>query len=71
MAKITIPITIDFEGIKDIENADIVKVVRCKDCKHRPEHLDSETICPCVKGETWYSWFPEDDWFCADGESKE
>ena len=63
---------------------DAVPVVRCKDCKHRPKEPDSETYesgfdlefpegskCPCrCSGDKWYSWYPEDDWFCADGDRK-
>lgn len=60
-------------------------VVRCKDCKHRPKKPDWETYesgfdlefpegskCPCrCCGDEWYSWYPEDNWFCADGERKD
>ena len=58
------------------------EIVRCKDCKHRPKEPDWETYvsgfdlefpegskCPCYcYSDEWYSWYPEDDWFCADGE---
>lgn len=61
------------------------ELVRCKDCKHRPKKPNWETYesgfdiefpegskCPCYcSGDEWYSWYPEDDWFCADGERKE
>ena len=43
--------------IKDMPSADVVEVVRCKDCKKQNDcglYVDSE---------------PE--WFCADGERKE
>ena len=60
------------------------KIVRCKDCKHRPKEPNLETYesgfdlefpegskCPCrCCGDGWYSWYPEDDWFCANGERK-
>ena len=63
-------------------NGKITEVVRCKDCKHRPKEPNFETYesgfdlefpegskCPCrCCGDEWYSWYPEDDWFCADGE---
>ena len=60
---------------------DMVQVVRCKDCKHRPikpndyengfdlEFPDGK--CPCQCDDGWYSWYPKDDWFCADGERAE
>jgi hypothetical protein len=54
-------------------------VVLCKDCKHRPikpndyengfdlEFPDNK--CPCQNGDDgWYSWYPADNWYCADGE---
>ena len=61
---------------------DAVPVVRCRDCKHRPKEPDWKTYesgfdlefpegskCPCrCCGDEWYSWYPEDDWYCADGE---
>ena len=56
-------------------------VVRCKDCKHRPIMPDDHTNgfdlefpdgkCPCQCDDGWYSWYPSDDWFCADGERAE
>lgn len=46
------------------------EVVRCKDCKHR-ENRSWDSPCPCVCADSWYSWKPEDDWFCANGERRE
>ena len=55
-------------------------VVRCKDCKHRPtKNLELEQIlefpdgvCPCQNpDDDYYSWYPADDWYCADGEPKD
>ena len=32
----------------------------------------TEWKCPCqVYDDEYYSWFPKDDWFCADGERRE
>ena len=61
------------------------QIVRCKDCKHRPKEPNWETYesgfdiefpegskCPCrCSNDEWYSWYPEDNWFCADGERRE
>lgn len=55
------------------------EIIRCKDCKHRP--LDGEDtqgsgiefpdeICPCQCEDFWYSWRPDDDWFCAYAERR-
>ena len=58
-------------------------IVRCKDCKHRPYNVDLEkyesgfdldfpdNVCPCQNSEDgWYSYCPDDDWFCPRGERK-
>ena len=57
------------------------ELVRCKDCKHRPimpkDHTDGfdlefpDNKCPCQCDDGWYSWYPEDNWFCANGERKD
>ena len=63
---------------------EVAPIVRCKDCKHRPkvvEEKDSvgvmetyyefpdDSKCPCQNtNDQYYSWCPDDDWFCADGE---
>ena len=60
-------------------------VVRCKDCKHRPElklysdmhgnytavEFPDGSKCPCQCEDFFYSWYPKDDWFCANGERKD
>lgn len=61
-----------------IKNGKLVWVVRCKDCKHRPTKdivglLDfpDNDVCPCQNSDdSWYSWYPADNWFCANGERK-
>ena len=58
---------------------DVEPVIRCKDCKHRPKGTGAnhdlkfpDYVCPCqCVDDYWYSWMPNDDWFCADGERKE
>ena len=62
---------------------DLVAVVRCKDCKHRPEepeggantgfdYIFPDNVCPCkCDGDEWYSWRPSDNWFCPKGERKD
>ena len=73
------------QTISDIKNAptiDALPVVRCRDCKHRPiptkpsfhggEWLDfPDSVCPCQCEDMWYSWNPDGDWFCGNGERKE
>ena len=48
--------------------ANVVPVVRCKDCKHRdPE----DKKCDCGGLEHAHLFPVADDWFCADGERKD
>ena len=62
------------------------QIVRCKECKHRPEVkkyvrfgreeeyyvFPEGSKCPCqCSGDDYYSYCPDDNWFCADGEPKE
>lgn len=67
-----------------IDNAptvDAVPIVRCRDCKHKPtvpqgckSGFDIEfpdNVCPCQCDDKWYSWCPDDNWFCGSGEPKE
>ena len=54
------PLTIDLGD-------DVVKVVRCKDCKHYGRNLENDTYCSSVNGMT----DPEEDDFCSYGEPKE
>jgi hypothetical protein len=68
------------EQFKDVFK-DLTVVARCKDCKHRPikpndyengfdlEFPDNK--CPCQNGDDgWYSWYPADNWYCAEGERR-
>lgn len=61
--------------------ADVVEAVRCRDCKHRPIIIEEEEIdgfsyefpdykCPCRCEDGFFSWNPDDDWFCANGEKE-
>ena len=58
---------------------DMVRVVRCKDCKWRPHKEGKDLIfpkideiymgrCPCQCDDSYYSWMPDDNWFCGNGE---
>lgn len=64
--------------------ADVVEVVRCKDCIHRPSRIpgasdDHEGLnlefpddwCPMQCEDGWYNRMPGDDFFCGYGERKE
>ena len=53
-------------AINKIPSADVMKVVRCKDCRHRdPE----DHKCDCGQLERAGCVFPvDDDYFCAYGE---
>lgn len=71
MASSKLTLEINTESVKSwLEKADIVPVVRCKDCKHR--HDDG--YCE-VWGDAFYHWedFDEvpEDMFCGYGERRE
>ena len=75
------------EDVDEIERTYAYKkLVRCKDCRYRPEVkkikvfgrikeipvFPEDSICPaCNTSDSYYSWNPSDDWFCADGEPKD
>ena len=58
-----------------------LELVRCKDCKHCPTDPENkgvgpllvfpDEICPCQIDDDWYSWMPDDNWFCAEGERRD
>lgn len=50
MAEMSIPIIVDWESIKDyLKKADIVEVIRCKDCKkYFPKTEERDSYCPFV-----------------------
>ena len=56
------------KAIKNIPSAEVAKVVRCKDCRHRdPE----DHKCDCGQLERAGCVFPvNDDYFCAYGEMR-
>ncbi len=66
-----------------IDNAPSIDICLCKDCKHRPvkedvdgdnygfnliEPTEDDDRCPCLVDDGWYSWMPEDDFYCGYGE---
>ena len=63
MAKMSVPILVDWESIKDhLAKSDIVEVIRCKECKHK--HI-KENVWTCPFG------LPAGcDFYCGYGERK-
>ena len=51
--------------------ADVVEVVRCKDCKHRRDDEDFVRGHYCVKRPSNGGYFCEDDDFCSYGERRD
>lgn len=49
-------------------------IIHCKDCIHKPKRGFDQDIefpddkCPCQCEDYWYSWIPDDDWYCANRE---
>lgn len=65
---------------------EVQKLVRCKECKHRPIKEDpngsnrgfniiepnlNDDLCPCLVEDGFYSWLPHDNFYCGYGERKE
>ena len=72
MAKLTVPIIVKWDDIEeDLAKCNIVKVVRCKDCKFSMSGIDkyNERYILCQLHERSYG--TTDDGFCAWAERKE
>lgn len=68
-----------------IPAADVVEVVRCRECCYAPSGTDKgkelglglewpewmANKCPLMCEDGWYSHKPEPDWFCANGKRKD
>ena len=61
------------------------KIIRCKECKHRPvtnDNYDDDELdcgfniefpdykCPCQCEDAYYNRLPDDNWFCANAERR-
>ena len=75
---------INFEDLNNniLTIEEVVPIVRCKDCKHRPVDTSGHNYgpdllfpndykCPCKCADPYYSWMPKDDWFCANGKRRD
>ena len=59
-----------------IEDAPIIEIICCKDCKWRGKVLSDGSIewpddlykCPGRVDDPYYDWIPDDDFYCANGE---
>ena len=76
---------IRISDVMDVPAADVVEVVRCKDCIHAPLPGDCEgndlewpkvdgiyedCTCPHCCGDRWYSTRPDPDGFCEKGKRR-
>ena len=71
--------TCSVKGLFD--SAPSIDICFCKECKHRPIKEDADgadygfnliapneqELCPCLVEDGWYSWMPEDDFYCGYG----
>ena len=55
--------------IKNTPTADVVEVVRCKDCKYKGGNGYDEDVCWEI--EPQHGVYVSDNWYCADGERRE
>jgi len=54
--------------LANVQDADVVEVVRCKDCKHRRGDGFCKKYQRNIDGSATMWFAPDDDWYCADGE---
>lgn len=69
----------------EADTCPLIDIVTCGECKHRPikddpdgadygfniaEPTDGDDICPCLVADGWYSWMPEDNFYCGLGERR-
>ena len=52
------------DDIVEIPSADVVEVIRCKNCKYWYNEID------CRNESGLYRFVPNGDWFCASGKRK-
>ena len=58
-------------GLGEPKSPDVVKVVRCKDCKYYAQSKELGGYCKCHSVELPFNWFPcEPDDFCSYGQRK-
>jgi hypothetical protein len=65
-----IGVALSIREVLQIPAADVVEVVRCKDCEHykqNPWNKETDMLCQCYSD--WHSTEPND--FCSYGERKE
>lgn len=68
-------------ALRDVPAADVVKVVRCRECKHRivnenygkRGYMKLKAMCDLDTNDCFQlgRCAEDDDWFCADGERKD
>ena len=62
-------------AIKALEQPEII---HCQECKHKPsgDEVNHDITfpdwrCPCQCEDYWYSWIPNDNWYCGNAERRE
>lgn len=64
----SIKMTLDVEAVKEwLEKADMVSVIRCKDCKHWCKEKDDGDYGHCKR----YDHYARTDCYCSYGERRE
>lgn len=70
MSVLKVPVPVIIQNLKDVQAADVLPVVRCRDCKHNQgvrTWIDHDITADCMNGHG----YPLLDWFCADGVKRE
>lgn len=76
---------VEYQKIEELPAADVVEVVRCKDCIHAPlpgdcgggnmewpkiDGIYEDCTCPHFCDDDWYSARPDPEGFCEKGERR-
>lgn len=68
MASSKLTFAIDVKAVKEwLEKADMVSVIRCRDCKHWRQEKDDGDYGHCKR----YDHYAPVDCYCSDGERRE
>lgn len=57
-----------YKWVENLPTADVVEVVRCKECKHRD---GEDGQCPLqTTGDPYLDTYPQNNFYCGDGERR-
>lgn len=80
------PVSDAYFALDKAINALKIDIIHCGECIYKPKEIpdkyyegetkvyfpeiNGENLCPCQCDDEFYSWVPDDNWFCANGKRK-